>query len=60
MAGLAGSKSDANKEEQKALLGQLLFAAAGLADALGVEAEEALTRESDSFLKKVAAGEEKA
>lgn len=60
LAGLSGSKSDANKEEQKALLGQLLFAAAGLADALGVEAEEALTRESDSFLKKVAAGEEKA
>lgn len=49
LAGLT-SLSGRTKEEQKALLGQLLFAAAGLADALGVEAEESLTRASDAFL----------
>ena len=53
LAGLS-SLSGRTKEEQKALLGQRLFAAAGLADALGVEAEESLTRTSDDFLAEFA------
>ena len=50
----------ATQEEKTALLGQLLFAAAGLGEALGVESEEALTRRSDAFIAELADQEGKA
>ena len=38
-----------NSEKNEELLGKLLFAAARLSDACGIDAEEALSRASDSF-----------
>ncbi len=48
---LEGAKT---KEEKSSLLGELLFAAAGLAESLGAESEEALVRSCESFLTEFA------
>ena len=57
---LAALENAGTQEEKTALLGQLLFAAAGLGEALGVESEEALTRRSDAFIAELAEQEGKA
>ena len=51
---LSKLESAQTKEEKSSLLGGLLFAAAGLADSLGVESEEALVRSCESFLAEFA------
>ena len=51
---LSKLESAQTKEEKSSLLGELLFAAAGLADSLGVESEEALVRSCESFLAEFA------
>lgn len=52
-------KGEASQEEKSDALGRLLFAAAGLAEALHTDAEEALTRACGAFIEGFPAEEEK-